>query len=198
MARTYQPVAVCGESRKYGSEWEGCPARDSSTPTDIAILRNTVARTLTRDDFAITEEPTEADSLLDEILERGFLRVGAPSNVPGLSFAEEDGSFRGMGVELSRAIAVALFDDPDAIEFVEQELADRFSNTADGTVDISIAAVQNLTRDGSLEVDYSPIYLYDGVGVLVPADSEIASVGDLEGWDIGSFDCRTSFDRCCR
>ena len=60
---------------------------------DIAILRNTVARTLTRDDFAITEEPTEADSLLDEILERGFLRVGAPSNVPGLSFAEEDGSF---------------------------------------------------------------------------------------------------------
>ncbi|MBC6473666.1 MAG: hypothetical protein GDA48_13315 [Hormoscilla sp. GM102CHS1] len=33
MARTYQPVAVCGESRQYGSEWEGCPARDSSTPT---------------------------------------------------------------------------------------------------------------------------------------------------------------------
>ena len=78
---------------------------------DIAILRNTVARTLTRDDFAITEEPTEADSLLDEILERGFLRVGAPSNLPGLSFAEEDGSFRGMGVELSRAIAEALFDN---------------------------------------------------------------------------------------
>ena len=57
---------------------------------------------------------------------------------------------------------------------------------------LSIAAVQNLTRDGSLEVDYSPIYLYDGVGVLVPADSEIASVGDLEGLTIGILEASTA------
>jgi len=148
---------------------------------DIAILRNTVARTLTRDDFAITDEPIEADSLLDEILERGFLRVGTLSD-----------SFSGMGVEMSRAIAVALFDDPDAIEFVVQEFADSFGNTADGIVDISTIVVQNLTRDASLDIDYGPIYFYDGITVLVPADSGVTSVADLDGLTIGMLEASTS------
>ncbi|MBC6479212.1 MAG: hypothetical protein GDA56_17060 [Hormoscilla sp. GM7CHS1pb] len=33
MTRTYQPVAVCGESRKHGSEREDWEAIPSSTPT---------------------------------------------------------------------------------------------------------------------------------------------------------------------
>jgi len=32
MTRAYQPVAVCGESRKHGSEWEGWEEIPSSTP----------------------------------------------------------------------------------------------------------------------------------------------------------------------
>ncbi|MBC6480289.1 MAG: hypothetical protein GDA56_23390 [Hormoscilla sp. GM7CHS1pb] len=38
MTRTYQPVAVCGESRKHGSEREDWEAIPSSTPTEEARI----------------------------------------------------------------------------------------------------------------------------------------------------------------
>lgn len=168
---------------------------------DIAILKGVSARTLTMDDFFVApEEPEEpeppepqAESLLEEILDRGMLRVAVTDNSPGFSFREEDGSFSGIAVDFSRAIATALFDDPDAIEYVVVDFEDGFSAVADGDVDLSAtAATQNTTRDATLGVDYSPIIFYDGQGILVPADSEVSSLEDLEGLTIGVVEGFTS------
>ena len=140
----------------------------------------------------IIDEPIVGDSLLAEILDRGFLRVGVLEGASGLSFLEEDGSFSGIGVDMTRAVAAALFDDPEAIEFVPQEFADSFANTANGIVDISAVAVQNLTREATLDIDYGPIYFYDGVGVLVNADSGAESVADLDGFAIAALEASTA------
>jgi len=138
------------------------------------------------DTLTITDEPTAADSLLDEILERGFLRVAVTGDSVGLDFRDENGIFSGLSVDMSRAIATALFDDPDAIEFVVVDFNDGFDAVAQKEVDLgAISPTQNVTRDGTLGIDYSPIIFYDGQGLLVRADSGITEFSDLEGLTIG-------------
>lgn len=163
---------------------------------NVAILRGVQAGTLRMNDFLVAEAPPEPepeDSLLNEILDRGFLRVAVNDDAVGFSFQEEDGSFSGIGVDFSRAIATALFDDPDAIEYVVVDFASGFSAVANGEVDLgATTATHNVTRDASLGIDYSPIIFYDGQGVLVRADTGISSFEDLEDLTIGVLEGATS------
>lgn len=142
--------------------------------------------------LTIIDEPIVGDSLFTEILDRGFLRVGVLEDIPGLTFLEEDGSFSGLGIDMTRAVAAALFDDPEAIEFVPQAFADSFENTVNGIVDLSVVAVRNVTREAALDVDYSPVYFYDSVGILVNADSGVESVADLDDFTIGVLEGSTA------
>ncbi|MGK7900416.1 MAG: transporter substrate-binding domain-containing protein [Hormoscilla sp.] len=163
---------------------------------NVAILRGVRASSLTMNDFFVAEEPEPPepeDSLLDVIKDRGFLRVAVTDDAVGFSFQEEDGSFSGLGVDFSRAIATALFDDPDAIEYVVVDFSDGFDAVADGDVDLGATTpTHNVTRDATLGVDYSPIIFYDGQGVLVPADADISSFEDLEDLTIGVAEGTTS------
>ncbi|MGK7900255.1 MAG: transporter substrate-binding domain-containing protein [Hormoscilla sp.] len=166
---------------------------------DVAILKNIDSRTLTMDDFFVApppqppEPPEPAESLLEEILDRGFLRVAVTGEFAGLDFFDEDGELSGLTVDMSRAVATALFasesdefDPDDFIEYVEVDFLDGFDAVASKEVDLgAISATQNTTRDGTLGVDYSPTILFDGSGVLVRADSGITEFSDLEGLTIG-------------
>lgn len=159
---------------------------------DVAILKNIDSRTLTMDDFFVApppeppEPPEPAESLLEEILDRGFLRVAVTGESAGFDFFDEDGELSGLTVDFSRAVATALFDDPDAIEFEVVEFIDGFEAVASKEVDLgATTATQNTTRDGTLGIDYSPTIFFDGAGVLVRADSGITEFSDLEGLTIG-------------
>ncbi|MBY5283043.1 transporter substrate-binding domain-containing protein, partial [Aphanizomenon flos-aquae CCAP 1446/1C] len=124
--------------------------------------------------------------VLQEVLERGFVKVGINGNAPGFSQAEDNGEFKGFDVDLGRAIAAALFGNPDAVEFVVQDNVQRFTNVANGIVDISASqATYNLVRDASLGVDYSPIYLYTGQGVMIRKNSGISNLAMLNGRKVG-------------
>ncbi|MEM1391948.1 MAG: DUF4347 domain-containing protein, partial [Cyanobacteria bacterium P01_H01_bin.150] len=129
--------------------------------------------------------------VLEEVLERGFVKVGINGQAPGFSQKEnkenkENREFTGFDVDLGRAIAAALFGDPNKVEFIEQNNVKRFTNVANGIVDISAnQATQNLVRDASFGVDYSPIYLYTGQGVMVRKNSGISSLAMLNGRKIG-------------
>ncbi|MBC6475264.1 MAG: leucine-rich repeat domain-containing protein [Hormoscilla sp. GM102CHS1] len=91
MARTYQPVAVCGESRQYGSEWEGCPARDSSTPTlpsELGDLSNLRELDLSDNDLSGTL-PSELGnpSYFFLYLENNFFRGTIPNSFNDVVFS---------------------------------------------------------------------------------------------------------------
>jgi len=151
---------------------------------NVAILRGVNSQTLTQDDFFV--EPEREESLLEEIINRGFLRVAVTGNSAGFDFFDEDGELSGLTVDMSRAVATALFDDPDAISFEVVEFIDGFEAVASKEVDIgATTATQNTTRDGTLGVDYSPTIFFEGQGVLVRADSGITEFSDTEGLTIG-------------
>lgn len=124
--------------------------------------------------------------LLQEVLERGFLKVGINGQAPGFSQTQENGEITGFDVDLGRAVAAALFGDPNAVEFIEQDNLERFTNVANGIVDISAnQTTHNLVRDASFGVDYSPIYLYTGQGILVRKNSGISNLAMLNGRKVG-------------
>ncbi|MDJ1179637.1 transporter substrate-binding domain-containing protein [Roseofilum sp. BLCC_M91] len=126
-------------------------------------------------------------NILQEVLDRGFVRVGVRNEAPGLGFADANGNLTGFDVDLGRAVAAAVFGDPNAVEFVVQtSAAQRFSDVANGIVDItSRNTTHNLKRDALLGVDYAPINSYDAQFVMARSDSGITSFEQLEGRRIG-------------
>jgi hypothetical protein len=67
-----------------------------------------------------------------------------------------------------------------------QTFSNGFNNVANGVVDVTAMGVtDNLVRDASLGIDFSPTYIYTGQGILVRADSGIKFLPDLNGRTIG-------------
>jgi general L-amino acid transport system substrate-binding protein len=115
------------------------------------------------------------------------VRVGVRNDAQGLGFADENGNLSGFDVDFGRAVAAAVFGDPNAVEFVIQTSgAQRFSDVANGIVDVtSRNATHNLKRDALLGVDYAPINIYDAQFVLTPTASGITTLEQLAGGRIG-------------
>jgi len=129
---------------------------------------------------------TREGSQLQEILDRGFLRVAVNDDAIGFSNQEADGSFSGIGIDYSRALATALFDNPNAVEFVVVEAGEDFNSVASGTVDIAATLpTHSILRDATLGVDFSPTVFFDTQGVLVRGDSGINSVEQLQETTVG-------------
>ena len=125
-------------------------------------------------------------SVLAEVQARGRVKVGiVPDNI-GFSVADGKGGYRGFDVDLGKAIAAALFGDPEAVEWVEQDKLERFTHAASGVVDVSASqATHNLVRDGVYGVDFSQIYLYTGQGILTRKDNGILNLPSLDGRRVG-------------
>ncbi|MDL5053438.1 transporter substrate-binding domain-containing protein [Oscillatoria laete-virens NRMC-F 0139] len=135
---------------------------------------------------AAVASATRPGNKLEEILNRGFVRVAVSDDALGFSQQEADGSFSGIGIDFSRAIATALFGHPNAVEYVVVEAGQDFNSVASGVVDIAATLPTNtILRDASLGVDYSPTVFFDTQGVLVRANSGISSVQQLPETTIG-------------
>ncbi|MGK7927721.1 MAG: transporter substrate-binding domain-containing protein [Spirulina sp.] len=135
----------------------------------------------------ITQLNNDDRNLVQEIRDRGYIKLGIEGTSPGFS-QDIDGQLVGIDVELGRALAAAMFGDPEAITFTVEEYPQRFQQVADGKFDVvGMGITHNLVRDAVFGIDYSPAYLYDGQGILVRTDSNINTLQDLEGGKIGVF-----------
>jgi len=122
---------------------------------------------------------------LATVLSRGKLVCGVSGELPGFSFVGADGKYSGLDVEVCRAIAAALFDNPDAVEFRNLNAKERFTAVQTGEVDIlSRNTTYTLSRDTSVGLDFAPIVFFDGQGIMVKKSSGIKTLADLKGKSI--------------
>lgn len=127
---------------------------------------------------------TEGNQLA-KIKQRGKLICGINKQLPGFSYQEPDGSYSGISVDLCRAIAVALFNDPKQVEFRHLDAQERFAAVASGKVDLlSRNTTWTMTRDTTGGLDFPPTNFYDGQGLLVANNNEIETIEDLNGKSI--------------
>ena len=64
-------------------------------------------------------------SKLELVQERQQLICGVNGQLPGFSFADAQGVYSGMDVDFCRAVAAALFDDPEAVIFRDLNTQER-------------------------------------------------------------------------
>lgn len=122
---------------------------------------------------------------LATILSRGKLVCGVSGELPGFSFVGQDGKYSGLDVDICRAIASALFDNPDAVEYRNLNAKERFTAVQTGEVDIlSRNTTWTLSRDTSVGLEFAPVVFYDGQGIMVKKASGIKTLADLKGKSI--------------
>ncbi len=73
---------------------------------------------------------------LDDIKSKGFVQCGVSQGLPGFSNQDDSGKWTGLDVELCRAVAVAVFNDTDAVTFSPLSSKQRFTALSSGEIDI--------------------------------------------------------------
>ncbi|MDB9541482.1 amino acid ABC transporter substrate-binding protein [Anabaenopsis tanganyikae CS-531] len=117
----------------------------------------------------------------DSIKSRGQLICGVSGQIPGFSFVETDGKYSGIDVDICRAIASALFDNPDAVEFRNLSAQERFTAVQTGEVDVlSRNTTWTLSRATSIGLEFAPVVFYDGQAIMVRKNSGINSLTDMK------------------
>ncbi|MBU7582035.1 MAG: amino acid ABC transporter substrate-binding protein [Nostoc sp. TH1S01] len=123
-----------------------------------------------------------ASDRTDTVKSRGQLICGVSGEIPGFSFVGTDGKYSGIDVDVCRAVAAAMFDDPNAIEFRNLNAKERFTAVQTGEVDVlSRNTTWTLSRDTSVGLEFAPVVFYDGQAIMVRNSSNIKSLADLKG-----------------
>lgn len=120
-------------------------------------------------------------SRLNVVKNRGFLICGVDGGIPGFSFVDQSGEYSGLDVDVCKAVAAALFDDPNAVQYRNLDSTERFEAMRAGEVDmLSRNTTWTLSRDTSVGMEFAPTTFHDGQGMMVRADSGITSLEDFQ------------------
>ena len=132
----------------------------------------------TSDEPDVEVEEFPADTTMGEIQEAGEINLGVKFDVPPFGFNNpQSGEVEGFDVDLGRYIAARLGVEP---VFREANSDNRIPLLVDGTIDL-ILSTMTITEERDLEIDFSEPYYVANGDVLVPTDSDIASLEDLAG-----------------
>jgi general L-amino acid transport system substrate-binding protein len=117
---------------------------------------------------------------LNTIKQRGILNCGANGTLAGFGLPDAAGKWTGLDVDFCKALAAAIFDDPNKVKFVPLSAKDRFTALQSGEVDI---LARNTTwtssRDTSLGLNFVGVNYYDGQGFIVRKSLKLNSALEL-------------------
>ena len=117
---------------------------------------------------------------LKTIKDRGLLSCGVTQGVAGFSLPDDKGNWTGLDVDVCRAIAAAVFNDPSKVKFVPLSAKDRFTALQSGEVDLlSRTTTWTLSRDTSLGANFTGVTYYDGQGFMVKKSLKVNSALEL-------------------
>jgi general L-amino acid transport system substrate-binding protein len=117
---------------------------------------------------------------LKTVKERGMLSCGVSQGLPGFSNPDDKGNWTGLDVDICRAVAAAIFDDPTKVKFVPLSAKDRFTALQSGEIDVlSRNTTWTLSRDTSLGANFTGVTYYDGQGFLVKKSLKVNSALEL-------------------
>ena len=141
-----------------------------------------VAAAMSLPAMAQQQPAAPASATLDAIRARGTLVCGVNTGLAGFAQPDSQGVWRGFDVDYCRAVAVALFNDPDKVRFVPTTAQNRFTALQSGEVDmLARNTTWTLSRDTSLGFDFAGVNFYDGQGFMVKASLGVRTARELDG-----------------
>jgi general L-amino acid transport system substrate-binding protein len=118
---------------------------------------------------------------LDDVKAKGFVQCGVNTGLPGFSEPDDAGNWTGFDVDYCRAVAAAIFNDPNAAKFTPLSAKERFTALQSGEVDVLTRnTTWTMERDTSLGLKFAGVNYYDGQGFMARKDLNLASAKDLQ------------------
>ncbi|MBV9569028.1 MAG: transporter substrate-binding domain-containing protein, partial [Hyphomicrobiales bacterium] len=119
---------------------------------------------------------------LDAVKKRGEVICGVDTGIPGYAFQDSAGKWQGLDVSLCRAVAAAIFADPEKVKYIGTTSKVRFSVLQSGEIDFLIRDSElTLTRDSALGlVEITPNF-YTGQTIMVRKSLNVAHAKELNG-----------------
>lgn len=122
-----------------------------------------------------------AGKTLDALRARGHVVCGVSNGVPGFSAPDDQGQWRGLDVDVCRAVAAAVLGDGSKVKFTPLNAQQRFAALQSGQIDVlSRNTSWTLTRDASLGLQFTAITYFDGQGFLVARKFKVSSAKQLK------------------
>jgi general L-amino acid transport system substrate-binding protein len=126
--------------------------------------------------------PATAGPILDAVKARGSVVCGTGTGTAGYYMPDSQGKWKGLAVDVCRAVAAAIFGDAEKVKYVPLTSQQRFTAIQSGEVDMLVGnATWTLTRDTALGLDFTGVYYYDGQSFLVPKKLGVKSAKELNG-----------------
>ncbi|MBI3453780.1 MAG: amino acid ABC transporter substrate-binding protein [Rhodospirillales bacterium] len=132
--------------------------------------------------FAASATPGLAQSTLEAVKSRGALACGVNTGLAGFGAPDSQGVWKGLDVDMCRAVAAAMFGDANKVRYVPLTAQQRFTALQSGEVDmLARNTTWTLQRDTALGLDFVGVNFYDGQGFMVPKKLGVKSAKELNG-----------------
>jgi general L-amino acid transport system substrate-binding protein len=124
-----------------------------------------------------TSSPT-----LDAVKAKGYIQCGVTGGVAGFSAPDANNVWSGLEVDFCRAMAAAIFNNPDAVRYTPLTSQERFTALSAGEIDVlSRTTTWTMSRDTQLGISFAGTMFYDGQGFMVREADGINSALELSG-----------------
>jgi len=130
---------------------------------------------------AITYERYDTQTL-KRTVKRGELLCGVSTGLPGFSMPDAKGNWSGFDVDICRAIAAAIFNDPGKVKFVPLDANERFTELQKRKIDVlSRNSTWSMSRETNYALNFAAVSYYDGQGFMLRKSRNIDSGLELNG-----------------
>ena len=165
---------------------------DSAASSAAASEAATAAPTEAATETSVKDEAPAAEAADFTTVEAGKLHMATNAAFPPYEMVADDGSFEGIDVEIAGKVAEKL-----GLELVvdDMDFGSVITSVQSGKSDIAMAGL-TVTEDRKQNVDFSDTYATGVQMVIVPIDSDIESIDDLQGKLIGCQESTTGYIYC--
>lgn len=121
-------------------------------------------------------------STLESVKARGQLHCGVNTGIAGFGATNDKGEWKGLDVDLCRAIAAAIFKDATKVKFVPLTAKERFTALQSGEIDVlSRNTSWTMSRDTAAGMSFAGINYFDGQGFMIKKSIGVISAKELSG-----------------
>jgi general L-amino acid transport system substrate-binding protein len=132
--------------------------------------------------LAFATGAAQAQSTLEAVQKKGFVQCGVNTGLAGFSQPDSKGVWKGIDVDVCRAVAAAVFADASKVRYTPLTAVQRFTALQSGEIDVlSRNTTWTVTRDTSLGLNFVGVNYYDGQGFMVPKKLNVTSAKQLNG-----------------
>jgi general L-amino acid transport system substrate-binding protein len=126
--------------------------------------------------------PIASAQTLEKIKARGNVTCGVNPGLLGFSTRDAQGNWSGFDVDLCRALAATIFNDPKRVQFVPLTTTERLAALQTDKIDVlSRNTTWTLSREAELKLNFAAVTYYDGQGFLIQRSKNASSALELGG-----------------